>query len=135
VIADVHTTGVNIESAVTIIGSVTGVLAIVGGWINSKIEKHRKATAHQISQVAEALTGRLDRFDTHLDEQDRNLQSVSVRVARLEGPLSRASTSIDAINNAVNGAAAGERSIRQNVEALVDRRDLDPDLPHGEEDQ
>jgi hypothetical protein len=126
--ADVHTTGVNIESVTTIVGSVTGVLAILGGWINNKIEKHRKATAAQITQVAEALTTRLDHFDGHLDEQDRGLQAVSVRVARLEGPLGRASENIDRINHAVNGANIGDPSIRQNVETLVERRDLDPDL-------
>jgi bacterioferritin (cytochrome b1) len=125
---DVHTTGVNVESAVTIIGSVTGVLAIVGGWINNKIEKHRKATAAQITQVADALTTRLDHFDGHLDEQDRGLQAVSVRVARLEGPLGHTVESIDRINHAVNGARQGDPSIRQNVETLVERRDLDPDL-------
>lgn len=121
-IADVHTTGVNIESVTTIVGSVTGVVAIVGGWINSKIEKHRKATSTQITQVAAALTTRLDHFDSHLDEQDRETQAVSVRVARLEGPLDR-------INTAVNGAKAGDPSLRENVKTLVDRRDLDPQLP------
>lgn len=30
------------------------------------------------------------------------------------------------INTAVNGAAEGDPSIRQNVETLIDRRDLDP---------
>jgi hypothetical protein len=119
VIADVHTTGVNIESAITIIGSVTGVIAIVGGWINHKIESHRAATASQIDTVAKALTTRLDRFDTHLDQQDTGLQSVSVRCARLEGTVA-------AINSAVNGAAPDDPSIRQNVETLVGRRDLDP---------
>jgi hypothetical protein len=119
--ADVHTTGVNIESVTTIVGSVTGVLAVLGGWINNKIEKHRKATSSQISEVAKALTTRLDHFDIHLDKQDHGLQGVSVRVARLEGH-------VEAINSAVNGAAAGDPSIRQNVETLIDRRDLDPDL-------
>jgi hypothetical protein len=127
VIADVHTTGVNIDSAVTIIGSVTGVIAIVGGWINHKIESHRAAVAAQIDAVAKALTTRLDRFDAHLDQQDTGLQHVSVRVARLEG-------TVTTINTAVNGAAPGEPSIRQNVETLIDRRDLDPDIPPRKED-
>lgn len=120
-LADVHTTGVNVESVSAIVGSVTGVLAIIGGWINNKIEKHRKATAAQIAQVAESLTGRLDHFDTHLDKQDDGLHGVSIRVARLEGH-------VEAINSAVNGAAAGDATIRENVETLVDRRDLDPNL-------
>ncbi len=34
--------------------------------------------------------------------------------------------SVEQINTAVNGAAPGEPSIRQNVETLTDRRDLDP---------
>lgn len=107
IVADVHTTGVNWESVGTIVGSVTGVLTIVGHWINSKVDKHRKATSGQIDQIAHALTTRLDRFDTHMDEQDRELQKVSVRLARLEGPVTRAATS---------------------VESLVGRRDLDPEL-------
>ena len=130
-IADVHTTGVNVESVITIVGSITGIVAIVGGFINHKIEKHREAMTGLIGKVADALTGRLDRTDNHLEAQDRGLQAVSVRLARLEGPVSRASEGIERINYAVNGANAGEPSIRQNVETLIERRDLDPDLPHG----
>jgi hypothetical protein len=121
-LADVHTTGVNWESVGTIVGSVTAVLTLVGHWVNSRVEAHRKATSGQIQEIAKALTTRLDHFDNHLDAQDRGLQEVSVRVARLEGPMT-------SINHAVNGAEPGDPSIRQNVETLIDRRDLDPDLP------
>lgn len=123
-IGSVHTTGVNWESVGTIVGSVTAVLGLVGHWINVKVEGHRKATSGQIQEIARALTSRLNRFDDHLDAQDQGLQEVSVRVARLEGPMTT-------INQAVNGAKAGDPSIRQNVETLIDRRDLDPDLPES----
>jgi hypothetical protein len=122
--ADVHTTGVNWESVGTIVGSVTAVLGLVGHWINSRVEAHRKSTSGQIQEIATALTTRLNHFDDHLDAQDKGLQDVSVRVARLEGPMR-------SINSAVNGAEAGDPSIRQNVETLIERRDLDPDLPEA----
>jgi hypothetical protein len=112
---------VNWESVGTIVGAVTAVLGLVGHWINTTVENHRKTTAGQIQEIAKALTTRLDTFDSHLDRQDQGLQAVSVRVARLEGPMT-------SINKAVNGAEPGDPSIRQNVETLIDRRDLDPDL-------
>jgi len=35
--------------------------------------------------------------------------------------------SVDQINSAVNGTSPGEASIQANVQALTDRRDLDPE--------
>lgn len=83
----VHTTGINWTSVGTIIGSVltgfTAVLTALAKWINARVAEHREATAGQIANVAQALTGRLD-------SMDRNVTDVSVRVARLEGPVQRA---------------------------------------------
>lgn len=98
--AAVHTTGVNWQSVGTIIGAVTAVLGLIGGWINRTIERHRKDTKAQITEIAGSLATRLDTFDRHLSKQDDDLHNVSERVARLEGPLERAATAVKAATNA-----------------------------------
>lgn len=85
----VHTTGVNWQSVGTIIGCIVAALGLVSGWINSTIERHRKDTSARVEEMSRAIGGRLDKFDGHLDEQDRSLQAVGERVSRLEGPVQR----------------------------------------------
>lgn len=109
----VHTTGVNWVSVSTIVGAVAAVVGLSGNYVGKKIDAHRKQTLGHIETIAKALTGRLDRFDDHLHTQDARLQSVSERMARLEGPVRQ-------IDSAVP-------SIKENVESLVKRKNMDPD--------
>lgn len=95
-VAAVHTTGINWTSVGTIIGSVLGgmtaVLTALAKWINSRVAEHRDSTAAQIERIANALGGRLDRFESKLDATDEKLDGVNLRVGRLEGPLQRAAS-------------------------------------------
>jgi hypothetical protein len=126
-LAAVHTTGVNWESVAAIVGTLTGILALGTGWIGSLVRIHKAEIAGHIDGVARTIDTRLDNFEAHLGRQDQAVQSISVRVARLEGPLDRAVAGVQTISDAVNGGAGGEPSIRQNVEALLERKDLDPE--------
>jgi hypothetical protein len=90
-LADVHTTGVNWQSVGTIIGGVLGglgaILTALARWINSRVAEHRDATTGQIKVIAEALGSRLDRVDSSVND-------VSLRVARLEGPIQRTAATV-----------------------------------------
>ena len=94
ILAAVHTTGVNWESILTVILSLTTVVGGFTGWLFRRLDRNRSRSESfvrdQIKVVSDALSHRLDAVDRHLEQQDRQVDNVSTRVARLEGPVRRA---------------------------------------------
>lgn len=82
-ISAVHTTGINLESLLAIVASITAIILGVGGLV-----------VKLVRGPVRDLLPRLGKIETHLEKQDddhdeisKRLSGVSDRVARLEGPF------------------------------------------------
>jgi hypothetical protein len=87
----VHTAGVNFVSVGTLIISFVVAICGAAGFILKRLDRNRDKTetfvTGQVSQVSLALSGRLDRIDRHLADQDRSVAQQNERLARVEGRL------------------------------------------------
>ncbi len=89
--AAVHTTGINLVSVGTLL---LGVFVAVGSgiaFVLKRLDRNRDKTetfvTTQVTAVSSALSGRLDRIDTHLADQDKTVAAQNERLARVEGRL------------------------------------------------
>jgi hypothetical protein len=87
--ATVHTSGINVESITIIVCTILATVGAGVGWTIRRLDANRRHTqdyiSGQVGHVTEALAGRLDRVDVHLQAQDSNYIALSEKLARLQG--------------------------------------------------
>jgi hypothetical protein len=83
----VHTEGVNWESTGALLSGIGVLIMTAAGYVAKRSDARNAGIQHQVETVAAALASRMDKIDSHLDQQDRTVAQQGERLARVEGQL------------------------------------------------